>query len=341
MKQLNTGQLEFNSFDEASYYFADLLKKETPVHSENEKNQDSYKKEIVELRNVNYSIPIGKIFSFNSEHAPTPFWAISETLSEILNLPRPIMERYKPELMDWSYSMTPDRMPCYTYGERLHNYNQLMNIFNKLDSNITSKRAILSIYQGYDCEPSRTDVPCTIYWNIGVRDNVLDLTTHMRSWDFFAGQIYDTFLANFVAQSFISWLKNSKQKELIPGKLNFFSNSLHYYPSKSKDKLDKMLTNKTEDFYNNGSTPFKLNLDMKNYFQELYRLSDGEQSSYNGNFSYAEDKLNKISEPIFRDFLRIFLIRNAKTYKNAYLQEKYSASIETEEMQRWLKIRNI
>jgi thymidylate synthase len=336
MKQLKTGELEFNSFENASLYFAKLLKKGTPLKSTNEKNLETYKKEIVELQNVNYSIPMGKILSDNEFHKPAPFWAISESLSEILNLPRPIMERYKPDLMNWSYSMTSDRMPCYSYGERLHNYNQIMNVFNRLKNNPTSKKAFLSIYQGYDTELTRPDIPCTLGWMLNIRDNKLDITTIMRSWDFFAGQIYDAFLANLIGQSYVSWLKNDGNENLKPGKIHFFGGSLHYYPSKSSDMLENMIK-KGETFFYNDVEPFSINSNMEDYFKDLHNLEDAEQAVYNGNFSYADDKLKKISIPIFRDFTRVYMIRNAKTYKNAFLEKKYRDELESEEMKKWMK----
>ena len=174
MKQLETGELEFKSFEDASTYFANLLKKEgQQVESANTNNSGTYKDEIVELRNVNYSIPGNRVLSANQYHSQTPFWAISESLSEVLNLTRPIMERYTPAIMDSSYKITPDRMPCYSYGERWHANNQLINIFNRLDNNQTTKRAFMVVYNGLDTELSRPDVPCTIGHHFSIRDNKL------------------------------------------------------------------------------------------------------------------------------------------------------------------------
>jgi len=332
----DNGELEFKDFEEASLYFAKQLKAGTAIKSTNKDNKNTYKNKIVELRNVNYSMPFGKILSDNKYHAPVPFWAISESLSEILTMPRPIQERYRPDLMDWSYNVTPERIPCYSYGERLHNYNQIMNIFNKLDNNPTSKKAFLSIYQGYDTEPSRKDVPCTLGWLLNIRDNKLDITTIMRSWDFFAGQIYDAFLANLLGTSFNSWLKNSNQKNIELGKIHFFGGSLHYYPERNFDKLEKMLNVGETNFYDDVE-PFKIDLSIDDYFKDLHRLSDAEYAFYNGNFKYADEKIKKIKEPIFRDFTRMYGIKNAKHYKKIDLINKYKDNIEVKEFKKWLK----
>lgn len=336
MKQLNTGELEFESFDEASEHFAKLLSKKSLMFSANEKNMKTYKNAIVELTNVSYSIPGEKILSSNKYHRATQFWAISEVLSEILNLPRPIMERYLPALMDKNYKITPDRMPCYSYGMRWKEFDQLMNIFNLLNNNPTTKRAFLSIYNGLDTVPGRSDTSCTIGHHFLIRDNKLDLIVHMRSWDFFAGHIYDTFLAGILQRTFLSWLQNANLKDLKLGKIHFHADSLHYYPSKDSEKLINMLKEKENEEVD--IKPFLFTIDINQYFEDMYHLMDCELASYTGNFGYAIEKFKKIVDPIIRDFARVYLRRNT-TRDNEYEDYKKMCEFETEEMKWWSELK--
>lgn len=334
MKHLNTGELEFESFEESSQYFAQLLADAEKVKSTNTVNAETYKNEIVELRNVGYSIPMGKVLSSNAYYTPTPFWSISESVSEMLGLKRPIMERYRPDIMDWAYFMHPNRTPDYSYGERWGLEQQHINMFEKLDKNPTSKRAVMVIYNGSDTFPCKKEVPCTILHQFSSRNDKLDVTAYYRSWDFNNGGIFDIFLANFLGKSMLSWLNASEQPQLLPGNLHFVANSLHYYPSKSQEKLEKMLAIGETDFYSDVQ-PFSLNVDINTYFKDLYHLQDAEQASYNGNFEYAEQKLEKIVEPVFRDFTRMYMIKNAKTHKQEALKEKYEDAVEVPEMRKW------
>lgn len=336
MKQLKTGELEFQNFEEASMYWATLLKEGTPVISNNDKNSETYKKSIVELRGVNYSIPGGLVLTSNLSHAPTPFWAISEVVSEILGMKRPIMDRYSPETMDWAYSkIFANRCPEYSYGERWSQNNQVMHLFDKLNKNLTSKRAVMSIYDGTDTYPEKSEVPCTLFHHFCCRDNKLDVTAYYRSWDFFAGNVYDTFLSNFLQQTFVSWLKKAGHTELQPGRLHFMSGSLHYYPSRLAEKLEKMLEFKGEDFYSDVE-PSTFSCNIEQYYKDLQHLSEAELASYHGNLGYAQEKLGKIIDPLFRDYARVYLIKNSKHYEDLRLAKKFIEELELPEMQKWV-----
>lgn len=339
MNQLKTGELEFENQDEVSKYFGNLLLEGTRLQSTNQKNQNTYKDKIVELREVHYSIHSGRVLNVNPHHSPTMFWAISEGLSEILNLPRPIMERYSPEIMDKSYQISPDRMPIYSYGMRWKEFDQLNNIFHRLDENPTTKRAFLSIYNGLDTILGRSDSSCTIGHNFSIRDNKLDVAVHLRSWDFFAGQIYDTFLCGLLQRTFLSWLQKSKHPELELGDLHFYANSLHYYPSRNQQQLEEMLEFEKrphQDFYHDVK-PQQFNVDINQYFIDMYHLSDSEMAAYNGNFIYAIEKLQKIQDPLIRDFARVFLRKNLRRDKK---EEIFNyQEFECEEMKEWSEVK--
>lgn len=338
MNQLKTGELEFESFDESSRYFAELLADGNRVASQNTVNQGTYKDEIVELRNVNYSIPGGRVLSSNPHHSPTMFWAISEGLSEILNLPRPIMERYLPAKMDESYKITPDRMPCYSYGMRWKEHDQLNNLFHKLNDNPTTKRAFLSIYNGLDTIPGRSDASCTIGHHFTIRDGELDVAVHLRSWDFFAGNIYDTFLCGLLQKSFLTWLQQDKLPDLKAGKLHFYANSLHYYPQRSQEQLERMLDSDATSFYDTIE-PTNFTVDRKTYFKDMYHLSDSEMASYNGNFIYAIEKMMKIEDQLIRDYAKVFLRKNIKRCGKENIF-KDNCRFESDEMNMWFDVRN-
>lgn len=329
------GVFDFENYETAARYFAESFLNRDCLISMNQNNVETYKSSIVELRNILYSIPAGKVLSMNNYHRQYPFWAVAESVSEILGLKRSIMERYSPEKMDWAYHIHSTRMPDYSYGERWHVDNQLVNIFNKLDKNPTTKRAVMNIYNGTDTYDSKLDVPCTLSHIFSIRNNKLDLTTLLRSQDFFAGSLYDTFLSNFILQSFTSWLNNSNQFSLKSGNLYFYVDSLHYYPERNKDRLNELVNSECTNFYSDVES-YTLDVDIQQYFKDLYHLSDCEMASYNGNFSYSDEKLNKINSPVFRDFARVFLLKNSKHYKMGNLFKSYSSSFEVSEIKKWV-----
>lgn len=95
-------------------------------------------------------------------HKGYKWWGYGEILSEFLNLNPPIMYKYKPELFSQHYDLLDDGRMQYTYSNRFQEFNQFVNIYNKLKDNPNSKRAVIDIYTPYDTAPDRADVPCVI-----------------------------------------------------------------------------------------------------------------------------------------------------------------------------------
>jgi thymidylate synthase len=335
VRHSETGELQFDTYDESANYFAGLLSKASPVTSANAVNAGTYKKQIVELRNVNYSVDGRFPLSNNRHHKQHAFWGISEALSEVLNLTRPIMERYSPEIMDNSYDMQHDRQPVYAYGERWHVDGQVMNVFNLLKQKPTSKRAHMAIYNGSDTAPEKSDVPCTLGHTLSIRDNKLDITAHFRSQDFFAGNLYDTVLNSVLQRSFVSWLRNAGQPDLEIGDMHFNIGSLHYYPEHSQGKLEKMMANtKPTEFYN-GFEVAPFDSSIAKYFADMHKLLDAEISSFHGNFESADKQLQSIDDQCIKDYALMFLIKNGKTHGQDVT--KYGDMIVHPENRKWIK----
>ena len=85
-----------------------------------------------------------------------------------------------------------------SYGPRLASY--WIHIINKLKSDKHSRQAIMNIYESKDITCATKDVPCTIALHFMIRFNKLDLTTYMRSNDFFWGTQYDVFTFTLIQE---------------------------------------------------------------------------------------------------------------------------------------------
>ena len=131
--------LYFKDINSATRHFIAMFQElGNNVKSINQKNQTTYKKEIVEIRNIFYTIknPKACIVSFEN-NVPNRLWTMCELLTEFLNLNPPIMIKYFPKTLINSYDMLEDGTVSYTYGSRLQEYHQLLNVYNKLKNTLT------------------------------------------------------------------------------------------------------------------------------------------------------------------------------------------------------------
>jgi hypothetical protein len=161
------------------------------------------------------------------------------------------------------------------------------------------------------------------------RNGKLDLTATIRSNDIMRGVKYDYALASFMQQSIASWVN------LEPGKLYFSINSLHTY-NKDAGKLEEIVKE-----LETADKPIDLvipgNIKSEDYWNDFRRVKKVEEATYNGAWDYADEQIDKISIPIFRDFSRIFAIKNAKHNKKQNMVRRYTGELEIDENKRWLK----
>lgn len=130
----------------------------------------------------------------------------------------------------WQKFMVKDETKFdYTYSERLH--WQLNKIVDALKEDKHSRQAILQIFQaGIDIERfgGDTRIPCSLDYQVMIRNNRLYIIYHMRSNDYFAHFPIDIWLASEMISYFVKRLKGT-YKDLKTGSLIYFAGSLHAY----------------------------------------------------------------------------------------------------------------
>ncbi|MCM3658467.1 thymidylate synthase [Agromyces mediolanus] len=113
------------------------------------------------------------------------------------------------------------------YGPRLRDWNgvdQLSEVVKILRSDPSSRRAVISIYDPDRDFVASRDIPCNNWLHFIVRDGHLDLHVAARSTDIWWGfSGINTFEWTLLLEMMARWLGHD------PGRLVFFSSSLHLY----------------------------------------------------------------------------------------------------------------
>lgn len=304
------------------------------VRTTNADNVDTLKDRLYELPHQFFAINNPQQTLFNLPSFKTqPWWFVGEILTEFLNINPPVMSRYRPDLIEQSYKLTEQGVCEYLYGTRWAEHNQIDLARKKLAENPNSKRVLIQTWMPYDVGESRNDVPCNVNYMFLGRDGVLDMTATIRSNDIMRGVKYDYGLASFMQQTLAA------QTGMKPGKLYFSVNSLHAYerdmPSIDKiiEELDaKLPLADNQPEHVPASFEIPAYADSKVYWNDLRHVKKAEEASYNGAHNYAMKHIGDISTPLFRDFGRIFGIKNS----HGENKDAYRESIELEDTRKWL-----
>lgn len=305
----------------------ELINNGKEVISTNSLNKGTEKNSLYELPHQffkiqNYDETVFNIKGFKTQ----PWWMVGEILTEFLALNPPMMNKYAPDIIDKSYKLTPQGTCEYMYGTRWMEHNQIEHVREKLTNNPTTKKALIQTWMPYDAEKNRKDSPCNVNYMFLARDGKLDMTATIRSNDLFKGVKYDYFLASMMMQSMAGWT------DLKPGELYFHINSLHAY-EKDFGKLETVIDN--IDDSKNISLKLEPS-DSKTFWHDLNKVKQAEEAAYNRGWDSFDNKLSKISIPLFRDFARIMGIKNAKFYEDKYKRLILNKEIENEEVSNWL-----
>jgi len=290
---------EFTAHYAKELYYADKVESTNPINSEKYKNELGG-----EAAQQFFTIEDAQaVVGTYKNHKGYEWWMYGEILSEMLNLDPPIMYKYKPEMYPEHYDLLADGRMQYTYGNRFVEFGQFVNIHEKLKKNINSKRAVMSIYTPYDTAPDRKDAPCTLGYNFLHRDGKFNMTTFMRSWDFFGGaKTYDFALSSFIQQSFCNWL------DVKPGKLNYYVNSLHYY-NRDQEQLEKLVME-----VQNPKSANKLILDgnqpIGEFYDELRLIKLSEEYAHSGNIEKANEIKDNLNNELFKKISGVFIKKN-------------------------------
>lgn len=290
---------------------------------------DEYKKILKETNQIYYEIEDAqKVLTNFKSLKQYAWWACGECLTEILADTIPLMDRYAPEVIEWSYKPTLTGEIEYMYGVRWNNFRQLHNTINTLIKRQDSKRAVMTIFEGQDTDPNRKDVPCTTQYMFNIRDNTINMTVFYRSHDLFAGHKYDVILSSFMLQVIAMAVSAEIGQELQIGKLSIYENSLHTYPYKDEQKYQQFISEQPYANENSFNIMHKYS-SAKNVFKDLRRVSKAEYASYFGNFVASKEIIDKIENPAFRDIARVFYNRNRKHLKSDVNAEEYETTILT------------
>lgn len=318
---------EFSSFnDMLRWAQADIKSWDDSQRNKSARSED-YKKVLKEKTQFFYTISdMTNIIADSNAQKQHAFWAISEIITEAFSMNPPLMSRYKPEIIEWAYRLRPDRTIEYTYGRRFAEFNQIFNVIQTLSERSDSKRAVLNIFTAYDTDPKRSDVPCHLMLTYKIRNGKINSTAFFRSHDFFSGVKYDLVFDSFMAQLIAMGVNANTKQNVVPGVLGLYEDSLHVYVNKDKEKLQAFekenIFNADERF--NVMFPYK---SVKEMYDDLWYVVKVEEAAYYGNFEFALEKLNKILNPAFKDFARVYYNKNLKNYKSTNKLLKFETKV--------------
>lgn len=113
----------------------------------------------------------------------------------------------------------------YTYNERFHLENQLYRVLSELNEHPNSRQAIIQIHRTEDVHNlgGKSRVPCSLLYQILIRNGQLDLYYFQRSGDFLTHLAYDIWFA-LAMQEYLALSLGVKS-----GYMHHFVTSLHAY----------------------------------------------------------------------------------------------------------------
>jgi thymidylate synthase len=139
----------------------------------------------------------------------------------------------------WSGIINTDGSINSNYGQYLFNdINQFDNVINTLKLDKDSRRASMTILDSKHLKSNTKDVPCTYALNFRIRNNLLNMTVHMRSQDAIYGMGNDAPAFSFIHEMMLNALKEY-YPELQYGNYHHFVDSFHVYERHFK-MLDKL-----------------------------------------------------------------------------------------------------
>lgn len=119
----------------------------------------------------------------------------------------------------------------YTYSERINYRGQLDNAIAALKDDVHTRRAMIMIFRPEDTLESvgyQTRIPCSISYQLLIRNNKLMLLYYIRSNDYFKHFAIDIWLAHAM-QDYICKELQDTYPGLKVGPLNYYAGSFHAY----------------------------------------------------------------------------------------------------------------
>lgn len=192
------------------YYYDEIFNNGLPL------NDTKY------LQNVGFYIdyPLA-----NNIHVPWRKWKVDYAEYEwdwYLSGNRDVSE-IKKKAKIWDKMHNGDNIVNSNYGYQWNRNNQLDYAITELHENPTSRRSVISIYDGKEHNLYKYDTPCTLSIAFNIEDNLLNMSVVMRSNDLWFGFCNDQYCF-------------SKLQEHVANELNrpvgwyyHFAHNLHLY----------------------------------------------------------------------------------------------------------------
>lgn len=174
------------------------------------------------------------------------------------------------------------------YGPRLfykYGHNQVKNVIQLLRRKRSSRRAVIQLFSAADLRADYKDIPCTCTLQFLIRNDTLDLITHMRSNDAFVGLPHDIFSFTMLQEI----IARSLDVEL--GTYKHLVGSLHLY-EKDLEKIQCYIGEGYQESIGMDSMPdgdpWK---DLKKFRRHANSIRRGKQSDFSSDAIDAYWKL--------------------------------------------------
>lgn len=130
-----------------------------------------------------------------SENRGKPFSAIGELFwylsgSNKLEFIYPYIRDYEKDAED---GVLPGAYGPRLFGSNEFSVNQIMNVVDILTRKPSSRRAVIQLFDSKDIESGHKEIPCTTTLQLHIRENVMHMSTTMRSNDAYLGLPHDVF----------------------------------------------------------------------------------------------------------------------------------------------------
>lgn len=204
------------------------------------------------------------------------------------------------------------------YGPRLldmRGQNQIANILTVLKEKPDSRRAVIQLFDADDIAVDRKEVPCTCTLQFMIRNQRLQMHTHMRSNDAFLGLPHDVFTFTMLQEI----MARALSVEL--GTYKHFVGSLHLY---AKDIAGAQLYLKEGWQWEVPMPP----MPSSNPCHSISLILEAESTIRNG----KEIDINNLKlDPYWADLIRLLQIfrhvKNKETHQIARLKKEMSSQV--------------
>lgn len=180
----------------------------------------------LELQNYTYTVTQPKPHELN----PSLPWADEEFKERLTWPPVNPGEAWQLRKEVWTEFLCEDGCFAYSYSERFGKHNQIQAILERIKIDPDSRQLFLAVYNPADIQNMGgiSRVPCTIGYQIQVREELLHLTYIQRSADFVTHFNNDVYLAAMM-QKYLAEKSGYKI-----GRYTHFIMSLHMFRRDAK-----------------------------------------------------------------------------------------------------------